>query len=88
MTNLETTILNIKSLEKPYDFFKNVSEKLSAEELALFQDIWEKASDVEIWRVHDLILACKIAHTFIRNNYDLDENAIGPIVGAISYQWR
>ncbi len=88
MTNLETTIIAFKDWSKPYEFFKNVSEKLSGEELALFQEIWQKASDAEIWRVHDLILACKIAHTFIRNNYDLHDNAIGPIVRAISYQWR
>jgi len=88
MTNLETTIIAFKDWTKPDEFFKNVSEKLSSEELALFQEIWEKASDPEIWKHVDLVLGCKAAHNFIRTNYTLDEHAIGLMVGAISFDWR
>ncbi|WP_296143495.1 hypothetical protein [uncultured Flavobacterium sp.] len=88
MTNLETTIIAFEDWSKPYEFFKSVSEKLSSEELALFQEIWNKASDPEIWKGLDIVLGCKTAHNFIRTNYALDEHAIGLMVRAISYQWR
>ena len=88
MTKIETAITAFDNWAKPYEFFKSVSEKLSGDDLVLFQDIWEKAIDREIWRIHDLILACKITHTFIRDNYRLDDHAIGLIVRAASYDWK
>lgn len=88
MTNLEAKILAFDDWTKPYTFFKTIAEKLPEDELALFQEIWEKASDREIWRIHDLILACKITQTFVRDTYGLDDNAIARIVRAISYDWK
>lgn len=88
MTNLETVILAFKDWAKPYTFYKSTSEKLSGDDLTLFQEIWEKAGDAEIWRIHDQVLACKITQTFVRENYGLDDNAIAKIVRAITYDWK
>lgn len=88
MTNIENAIITFDDWTKPYEFFKSVSEKLSGDDLVLFQEIWGEAINREIWRIHDLILACKITHTFIRDNYALDDHTIGLIVRAASYDWK
>lgn len=88
MTNLDKQILSFSDWEKPYDFFKSVAAKLDEEDLKTFEEICNKTSDTNYWREADIVLACKAAHTFIRNNYKLDDSAIGPIVRAISFQWK
>ena len=88
MTNLENTIIAYENWITSEEFFNFISEKVTGEDLILFQEIWHKASDPEIWKGLDIVLGCKTAHNFIRNNYALDEHAIGLMVRAISYQWR
>lgn len=88
MTKIETAIITFNDWSKPYTFFKTVSEKLSGDDLILFQDIWQKANDPEVWSVHDIILSCKITQTFIVNNYGLEEHATTQIVRAITYDWK
>jgi|GEM_PF-6001160 len=88
MTNLETTIIAYDDWTTSEEFFNSISEKVTEKDLILFQEIWNKASNPEIWKGLDIVLGCKTAHNFIRNNYVLDEQAMGKIVGAISMDWR
>lgn len=88
MTDLEIKILAFENWDEPQTFFQSVSDQLSENDSILFREIWENANDKDIWQIHDLILACKITQTFVRESYGLDDNAIARIVRAITYNWR
>lgn len=88
MENIENVILSFKS-SYPWEFYKYVmTSELNQEEKNLFNEIWTKAGDFELWNFSDLILACKSSQSFIRENYKLSEEAIAKVVNAISYSWK
>lgn len=54
----------------------------------LFKEIWEKASELDVWRQADLVLSCKATQIFIENNFNLSDKPTANLVRAISYEWK
>jgi hypothetical protein len=90
MKTLEDKILSFDNWSQPWTFNEFVSNDhtLSESELKLFNEIWTKAGDSELWNSADLILCCKASQIFIAENYDLTDKAIANIVRALTYQWK
>lgn len=90
MKTLEDKILNFDNWAQPWTFHEFVSndKTLTEPELSLFNEIWTKAGDFELWNNSDLILGCKASQTFISKNYNLKDTTITNIVRALSYQWK
>lgn len=90
MKNLENTILSFDNWLQPWTFCETIlkSNALSVDESKKFEELWNKVSGVEFWRDYDLVLSCKASHSFIRENYELSDNAIAKIVRALSYNYR
>ena len=65
MTNLEITIIAYENWTTSQEFYSYISENVTGKDLILFQEIWSKASDPEIWKGLDIVLGCKTAHNFI-----------------------
>lgn len=90
MKDLEKVILTFNNWSYPWEFQEYVlnSKQLSNNDKELFKDIWLKAGDIEIWNHSDLVLGSKACHQYIKDHYDLSDNAIGSITRALSYSWR
>lgn len=88
MKSIEDAILEFDNWDEPKTFYDRVCASLQGENLLLFQEIWKKADDAEHWQHLDIVLGCKTTHNFIRNNYNLEESAIGTLVRAISCNWN
>lgn len=90
MNNLEEKILSFDNWPKPWTFreFITNDKALNENELNLFNEIWVKAGEAELWKNYDLVLGCKVSHRFISENYNLDDKAIANIVRALSYEWK
>ena len=90
MKTLEDIILHFDNWTQPWTFHEFVSTNkiLNKTELELFDEIWAKAGDIELWNNADLILGCKATQIFIAENYDLSDKAIAYIVRALTYQWK
>jgi hypothetical protein len=90
MKNLEDTILTFENWSQPWNFRETIlkSSELTDEESTIFDQLWDKVSGLEFWRDYDLVLSCKASHSFIRENYELSDEAIAKIVRALSYNYR
>lgn len=90
MKTLEDKILSFDNWTQPWTFHEFVSsdKTLTEPELSLFNEIWTKAGDFELWYYSDLILGCKASQRFISENYNLKDTTIANIVRALSYQWK
>lgn len=90
METLEEKILTFDNWTQPWKFHEFVSRDntLTELELSLFNEIWTKAGDFELWNNSDFILGCKASETFILENYNLKDATIAYIVRALSYQWK
>jgi len=90
MKTLEDKILSFENWTQPWKFHEFVTndKTLTEVELSLFNEIWTKAGDFELWNNSDLILGCKASQTFISENYNLKDATIANIVRALSYQWK
>jgi hypothetical protein len=90
MNALENKIISFDDWTQPWTFYQIVSSDptLSPIESAIFQEIWTRAGDPELWNNSDPILCAKASHNFIQSNYNLSDQAITTIVRALSYQWK
>ena len=90
MKILEDKILRFDNWSQPWTFYEFVSKnkKLTKTELNLFNEIWVKAGDFELWNNGDILLNCKTSQAFIEKNYGLTNEAITNIVRALSYEWK
>ena len=89
MSDIETKISNFNNWGQPWTFHTFVcsDQSISLKSIELFNEIWIKASDFELWHNDDLILGCRASHKFILDNYSLTDETIAKIVRAISYEW-
>ena len=90
MKTLEDKILSFANWTQPWKFYEFVTNDkiLTDTEINLFNEIWKKAGDFELWNNCDLILGYKASQTFIAKHYNLTDESIANIVRALSYQWK
>lgn len=90
LKNLENIILSFENWSHPWTFKESIlkNPKLSVDEAKIFDEIWTKTSGTEFWKDLDLILSCKTAQSFIRDNYNLSDEVIAKIVRALSYNYN
>ena len=90
LKNLENIILSFENWSQPWTFKETISKdpELSVDEAKIFDEIWTKTSSTEFWKDLDLVLSCKATQSFIRNNYNLSDDAIAKIVRALSFNYR
>ncbi|WP_306349730.1 hypothetical protein [Flavobacterium sp. '19STA2R22 D10 B1'] len=90
MKTLEQIITTFNNWSQPWTFQEYIitNPELDDEKKSIFNEIWTKAGSDDIWKFSDLILGCKASQNFIRNHYELKEDAIANIVRALSYQWE
>ena len=87
---LEREILKFDNWSQPWIFYKTVIENLDnrVSEIDLFIEIWNKASDINLWNYSDLAIGCKTSQIFIKEYYKLKDEVSAKIVKAISYEWK
>ena len=90
METLENKIISFQNWSLPWTFYDFIiSDKtLNESELNLFKEIWNTASDFELWNERDLTLGCEASRKYVTKNYNLSDIAVANIIRAISYQWK
>lgn len=90
MKALENKILSFSNWSQPWTFRAYIlkSGTLTDAEINLFDEIWTRAGDSELWNKSDLTLCAKASEELIAKNYNLADTAIANIVRALSYQWK
>lgn len=87
MKNIEKAILEFDG--KRYSIFLNHvnnHDNLNEKEKELVHNIWNEASNFELWNHKDLNTGVKNSVQFIMDNYSMDMKACVKMVNAISYE--
>lgn len=90
MTVLETIIISYDDWRHPWKFNEFVTghKELSLPEIELFNEIYNKAGDINFWN-RDTFESCSQAcDEFIKTHYNITDDAASAIVRALSYQWK
>ncbi|MDT0553708.1 hypothetical protein [Urechidicola vernalis] len=88
MKSLENKILLFDNWSKPWTFKKSIEDTLNKNELNLFKEICIKAGDFQLWNYSDLLVGCSMCERFLKDRYELSDEAITNIVRALSYEWK
>ena len=88
---LNEVLTSYSAWDRPWEFPTYIQEHLdlSSTDKDKFSNIWEAAADATHWQSSDIVLGCKNVQSSLRDLFPyLNEEAIGSIVRAASYQWR
>lgn len=86
MTNI-ASLISSNNKFKTFEEFINVSEKLTDEEWNTFREICSYAINFE-WQKYDVVLGCKIAHTNLKDKFNLPDESSAIITRIASQNWR
>ena len=89
--NLSSAVGSFTDWSAPWTFRESVRARLipHSEDAELFEELVLEASRFEHWNSGDLEFGCKIAHAATKAKFsEIDDRVIGPIVRAVSYDWK
>ncbi len=87
MKDLEIKILAFDNWAAPWTFYDYVmtDKEIASAHLQIFREIWIRVSGYEMWNLSDLSFGYNAACKFIKDKYDLSEDAGAAIARVISY---
>jgi hypothetical protein len=89
--NLPDAVGSFTDWSAPWTFWESVQLKLAphSEDAKLFEALSLEAARFEHWKVGDLAFGSKIASTATKKKFpEVDDQVIGSIVRAASYDWK
>jgi hypothetical protein len=88
---LNEVLTGYSAWDRPWEFPTHIQKHLdlSSTDKDKFSNIWKAATDATHWQSSDIVLGCKSVQSSLSVLFPyLNEEAIGNIVRAVSYQWR